>query len=304
MKNNQVLYSYVLNFTGRIRKKANSLPFLLFLVGICLTSFFYFFAEAKYESQLFAAISKNIRRQLPHQYSVKDFTLRAMDISHQFLLKRTPIFKETNIEGIKAGLFRPVTLDLITGDGACGSYAIVLARILKENNIPVRIGQMKVNGQYGGHIFVEAKIEHGWVVLDPFYNLAFKNEDGSLAGFHSINRLWRFYQIQTPGSYNNHYNYDGVRYTNWQKIPFISNVVKSSLDFLIGRTKADTISLRPYFMNIYHHLAWLSGIFLLLLLIQTRRVYKRKIQLQRIYIKQMLKSNTLYYPPASNRSNF
>jgi hypothetical protein len=298
MKNDQFKYRNTNSLTSFIRRKANSLPFLLFCTGICCTSLFYFFAEASYESQLFAAINKSIHKQLPYHHSVKDFTIRAMNISHQFLEKRTAILNGTTVEGIKAGLFRSPMLDLMTADGACGSYTVVLARILKENNIPVRIGQMKVNGHFGGHIFVEAKTEDGWVVLDPFYNLSFKNENGSLADFTHVNRLWRFYQMQTPGNYNHHYNYDAARYTNWNKIPLISSAAKSALDLFIGRVNADKISLRPYLLKVNHHFAWISGIFLFLLIVQALKVYKRRIQLQQLYIRQMLMSNSTLNPAA------
>ena len=107
----------------------------------------------------------------------------------------------------------------MTTNGACGSYSYILSRLLNELKIPNRIAQMKVNGEYGGHILVEAKTPKGWIVLDGLYDLYFKKMNGELASFKDVQDNWNYFRDQVPANYNHQYRFEGVRYTNWSKIP-------------------------------------------------------------------------------------
>ncbi len=266
----------VMRTLHRLKNLPQNLHFLFLLNGILVATFFFFGTESKYEAELFTAISKQIKDSLPKNYSKESFALKATETAYQLEESRYLIFGKQHINGIKANFFRPSTFDLMTGNGACASYAAVLARILKSDDMQVRIGQMKVNGYYGGHMFVETKTESGWVVLDPMFNLVFKNGDGKIAGFKELQQNWNQYQLQLPVNYKAEYNFQEVRYTNWEKIPVITPAIKSMLDFFVGKEKADLISIRPYLLRNYHKLAWVTGIFLLISLLQTARIYKRK----------------------------
>jgi hypothetical protein len=259
-----------------IVKLLTNLHILFLLNGILLASFFFFVTESKYESQLFALISKNVKTNLPADFTEEQFAIKAMEIVNQLEEKRYPVFKDQHIEGTKANIFHPATFDLMTANGACGSYSTVLARILKANDMRVRIGQMKVNGYFGGHMFVEVKTKSGWIVLDPLFNLVFKKANGASATFTDLNQNWDEFKAQVPATYNLDYKYDAVRYTNWEKIPYVTTTIKSALDIFIGKEKADAISVRPYLLRSYHKLAWLTGILLVLNLAKTILVYRKK----------------------------
>ncbi|MEQ1797154.1 MAG: transglutaminase domain-containing protein [Lacibacter sp.] len=260
----------------KIKYIYRNLNFLFLLDGLLLATIFFFASESKYESQLFTAISNKIKDSLPANYSKEAFALKAAETTFTLEENRYVVFGEKKIEGIKANYFHPATVDLMTGNGACASYAAVLASILRADGMQVRIGQMKVNGLYGGHMFVETKTESGWIVLDPMFNQSFKKPDGSLAGFKDLQQNWDFYKTQVPGNYKPEYSYSGVRYANWNKIPVITPAIKSMLNFFIGKEKADQISVRPYLLRIYNKLTWLTGFVLLISLIQTARIYKRR----------------------------
>lgn len=253
-----------------------NLNFLFLLDGLLVATNFFFASESKYESQLFTAISNKIKDSLPANYSKEAFALKATETTFHLEENRYTVFGAKKIEGIKANYFHPATVDLMTGNGACASYAAVLARILKANGMLVRIGQMKVNGLYGGHMFVETKTESGWVVLDPMFNQSFRKKDGSLAGFKDLQQNWDFYKNQVPLNYKLEYSYRDVRYANWNKIPIITPAIKSTLNFFIGKEKADLISIRPYLLRIYNKLAWLTSFVLIVSLVQTARIYKRR----------------------------
>jgi hypothetical protein len=140
----------------------------------------------------------------------------------------------------------------------------------------VRIGQMKVNGVYGGHMFIETETENGWVILDPTYNLAFKKADGSLSSFSELHKNWEQYKQQLPADYPAEYNYEGVRYTNWNKIPGVTTTIKSVLNVLIGKEKADTISIRPYLLRVYNKLAWFTFFVWLIIAFYTFKAFRKK----------------------------
>jgi hypothetical protein len=248
---------------------------LFFLNGVLLASFTYFFIESRYEKEFFAAINKYVKSKLPQQYSLLDFSLKAMEVTSSYQRRGQSIFENAEFSSMKASILKPATVDLTTSIGACGSYSIVLARVLKSNGIPVRIGQMKVNGVYGGHIFVEAKTENGWIVLDPSYNLAFKKAGGRYANFTDLQANWRYYSKQVPYYYDHDYQYQDVRYTNWKRIPLLGVAAKSILTFFVGGKRADKISIRTYLLRNYHTLAWFTFFLWLLTLLLITKVYKK-----------------------------
>ncbi|WP_315819865.1 transglutaminase domain-containing protein [Paraflavitalea speifideaquila] len=125
----------------------------------------------------------------------------------------------------------------MTAQGACGSHAYVLARLLREMNVDVRIPQMTVKGQSAGHIIVEAKASYGWVVLDPLSNVYFRRLNGQLAGFNDVKNNWSYYQQQLPANYNMAYRYEGARYTNWDKIPVVMPLIKNIMYWTMGKEK-------------------------------------------------------------------
>ncbi|MBI1781405.1 MAG: transglutaminase domain-containing protein [Sphingobacteriales bacterium] len=259
-----------------LRNFVKNLYFLCFLNGLLLACLLFFYSESKYETQLFSIIARRIRNELPASTSKNDFAIKAMQTAYDLQAKRYLVFANEHLDGIKANIFHPSTVDLMTGNGACGSYATVLARILKSNDMKVRIAQMKVNDVYGGHIFVETKTENGWIVLDPTFNLAFKKADGSLSSFSDLNKNWEQYKKQLPADYPAEYNYKGVRYTNWEKIPGLTTTIKSILNVVIGKENADSISIRPYLLRVYNKLAWFIFFVWLIIAYYTFKAFRKK----------------------------
>jgi hypothetical protein len=161
-------------------------------------------------------------------------------MTHELLHERQSIFENAYISTVDDGIsFHSVRKDLMAAKGACGSNSLVLARILQSNNFEVRLSQMLVNNKYGGHIVVETKINNRWIIVDPLYNLYFTNPNGTLASFKDINSNWGFFKNQLPEGYDFNYNYAGIRYTNWNKIPILFPLIKKSLDLIMGKESAD-----------------------------------------------------------------
>ena len=171
--------------------------------------------------------------------------------SHSLLVTGDPFLKGKSFSGLEASLLEPTSMDLMTARGACGSYSVVLARILQGYHYQVRIAQMKANGIFADHNIVETKTAHGWVVLDPLFDVYFINPAHKLASFEDVRTNWKFYTSQLPANYDTRYRYEDVRYSNWTKIPVLMPAIKKMLDKTIGKQEADAISLRTYFLRKY-----------------------------------------------------
>lgn len=247
------MYAPVKTFLHRAKLLFISKSSLFLINGFLLASLFYFYSEDTYEKQLFKGIAASISKDLPALNPAREDSIlqKSLDLSYRLLRRRMNIFGDTEFKGLK-GELHPVSFDLMTGRGACGSSSFVLARILQEFNMEVRFPQMKVEGEYGGHIVVEARSSGTWKVLDPLYKLSFKRPDGTLASFADIHANWNYYKQQVPSGYNMAYAYEGVRYTNWSKIPVLMPLVKQSLYLFKGKKATDNTSLRSVVLRKYN----------------------------------------------------
>src|SRR5688572_17064402 len=164
-----------------LKAGVTNLYFLFFLNGFLVSLFVNFEMADSYERKLFSSLADNITSKTHNM--PEDSVLAAMLHATNFLVgSRSSVFKLNStspIEDYAASL----TGDLMTAQGACGSYSKVMVKLAQELNFECRIGQMKVNGVYGGHIIPEIKTSKGWVVIDPMYDLVFKNSKGESASF-------------------------------------------------------------------------------------------------------------------------
>jgi hypothetical protein len=228
-----------------------NLYFLTFLNGFLLATLFYFRMEAKYESELFQAIRTDVNNKIQPGDSQDSMVVKVMHACHDLLTNREAVFGNATFTGIKADLMHPTTVDLMTANGACGSFSVVLARLFDGYHYPVRIAQMKANGVFAAHNIVEVQTRNGWAVLDPLFDVYFIKPTRGLASFSDVQHNWAYYRQQLPKGYDTVYRYADVRYSNWTKIPIILPAVKKILDLALGKPEADTISMRTYFLKLY-----------------------------------------------------
>jgi len=234
-----------------IRRVFSNLYFLTFLNGFLLASLFYFKMEARYEKDLFQAIHSDINTKIRAADTQDSVILKVMHACHNLMSNRVTVFEGKQFGGIKSSLLETTSMDLMTARGACGSFSMVLARVLQDYKYRIRIAQMKVDGVYAQHNLVEVETSHGWVVLDPFYDVYFVNPSNKLASFDDVKNNWNYYKNQLPPGYNMDYRYEDVRYTNWTKIPVILPGIKKVLDLTLGKQEADTLSIRSFFLSKY-----------------------------------------------------
>ena len=254
-----------------LKRIFRNLYFLTFLNGFLLASLFYFKMEGYYENELFKAIRTNIDSKISTSDGQDSVLVKVMQACHSLLGVRSTVFSAQNLDGFNVNYLHPTSVDLMTAWGACGSYSFVLARILREYDFPVRIAQMKANGIFANHNVVEAKTEKGWVVLDPTFDVYFTKPSSGLASFQDVRSDWSYYKHQVPVAYDTSYRYEDVRYSNWGKIPVIMPALKKILDICIGKSRADQISLRIYFLKIYDFYFYLTLLLYIPILILTMR---------------------------------
>lgn len=274
MKN---LKSFKAIFSIRLRKS----HLLIFLNGFLLAALLYFMMENNYESKLFRSLALNVQENV-----AKDSTgmsrenailVHSLNLVYNLEKSRSVIFGPHNIDSWKSNLIQPLTFDLMTGQRACGGFSMVLARLLKEQNIEVRIPQMKVGDTEGGHIVVEAKTSYGWVVLDPSFNVYFKKDINRLASFDDVHQNWATYAVNLPADYNLAYRYEGVRYTNWSKIPVLMPAARGTMNLFWGKERTDSFSLRAALLEKFNVLIKATGLlYLITLIISARYLIRRQ----------------------------
>jgi len=251
--------------------------FILMLNGIFFSSIFYFFIESQYENELFSKISSSIYHECP-ACKIDDelFFVKTMHTTYSMQFSRKVIFDGETFSSIKSVYLRSADSHLMDALGACGSFSTVLARTLQVSGYSVKIAQMKVSGVFGGHMVVEAKEKRGnWVVLDPLFNTAFKDQNGRLVGFEDVKNNWNYYKLQVPSSYDLRYRYEDARFTNWDKFGGLSRTIKKGLDWLLGKQNADSFSLHPYFLNLYQaYLIVLIFLYIPLFFYTLKRCYR------------------------------
>jgi len=126
-----------------LKNAFRNLYFLMFLNGFLLASLFYFKMEAAYENGLFASIKTSIDSKVDDNDTQDSIVIKAMNACSMLMTDRAATFKNGGKLGLQSDFFHPASVDLMTAEGACGSYSEVLARILQTYDYPIRIASAR-----------------------------------------------------------------------------------------------------------------------------------------------------------------
>lgn len=249
---------------------------LVFVFGFLVASLIYFYVEDSYEKKLFETLSLYVKAKTTDTINREEaLLLNCLHLTNILCKNRNSVFSK-EISSFKSSIIHPVTYDLMTATGACGSDSYILSRLLNELKITNRIAQMMVMGRYSGHVVVEAKTSKGWVVLDGSYDLYFKKAGGQLASFKDVQNNWSYFRTQVPSDYKQQYKYEGVRYTNWDKIPVVTPALKGILTFIVGKEAANVFSLRTLLLRKFHLLFQFTVFICLTIFVVVIYKYTRK----------------------------
>lgn len=220
-----------------------------------------FYIDWRFEEELLDNIIYRIKAE-----SVKNdpesLIISAMNIATYMEERNPQIFRGTQFTSLKVKLMSPSFAAFYYGGGACGAHTLFLARLLKKCGLKVKIVQLRVKGEWGGHITLVVENNNKLCLLDPTYNYAFKDSSGGLADIHEVANNWTAYSQRVPANYPPEYNYQsGWRYTNWDKLGILSRTIKSMGIFFYGKQKMENLSVRFYLLGRikYYSLAALLG---------------------------------------------
>jgi hypothetical protein len=229
--------------------------FLVFLAGFLLALCIMFKIDADYTEELFDQLGKHILKEAQANQDNREQTvLRAMHTTYGMQRENKKNLFQYSPQSFKAKYMRSTDLDLLDVSGACGSASMVLARTYMAMNFPTRIGQMYANGHYAGHMVVEVWSNGRWMVLDPLFDQAFYKPDSTLASFKEVQHNFAHYAAQLHKDYPKEYKYQGVRYTNWEKFPLLSPLLKQVMVWHLGQTRTEQFCMRKYFIRF--HQVW------------------------------------------------
>lgn len=235
---------------------------LAFLHGAILMALAVLLFNADYEDRLYDTMTGILDTENMNE---EDTAVALMGLSHALVWPRTEFFSRAPYIPGRGMLFRSGDMQLVDGRDGCGAFSHVLGRLLQQAGYEFRIVQMACDVAPICHILVEARAGGKWIVLDPLYNLAFRNRDGSYASADEISEDWAWFGAQVPPGYDPLFRYQAWQYTNWDKIPVVMPAVKWILDRIPG-LNADGISLRALVLNLYRTYAY-AALFAWILLV-------------------------------------
>ena len=242
---------------------------LAFFSGFFLSLAIFFNINSSYNNDLYSQLGQYINEESDKNgENPFEKMVRAMNVVYNLQKDNIKYIFHYTPNNFKAKYMRSSDLDLLDVSGRCGSSSYVLAETLKNMGFPIRIGQMIVDGKYGGHMLVEAWHNGRWSVLDPSYNQYFYRPDSTLASFNDVSNNFNSYKKQLKPNYEIKYAYEGVRYTNWDKFGEISQAAKYVLIAFYGKTRVERFSVRKYLINfdkIWATIFYLISFFLILM---------------------------------------
>ena len=216
-----------------------------------------FWIHADYEDTLYDAfVLEHVTPGMPDRSKV----LALMEGVHDTVTARRGTFTHASsnqrLVCVRTRLFRSGDLEFAHTTNGCGSYAGMFVEACHRADIRARLCQMRVAGKTV-HILAEAYVDDRWVVVDPHFRQTFLTPEGELASFAEVSANWEYYSAQASDEYDEYgFTFEGVRYTNWHKIPMLLPAVKRILDITLGE-RANCISLRSYCLNVYK--IWFFG---------------------------------------------
>jgi len=231
----------------RISRARFIAPILAFMHGAILAAILILSMLSNFEDQLYDNL---LASAIDADMSEQEIALSLLHVTHRLLEPRYQQFQQSRYNSVLDQVFRSSDTQLIDANRECGSYTHVLGRLLQRAGFEIRIAQMKCGNSWGCHILLEAKVDGRFVSLDALYDLAFFKPNGQLASFSEVGQDWDRYRDQTPSNYVKLYAYEGVRYTNWNKVPILMPALKQLMRVLLG-DKVETLSLRSWVLNVY-----------------------------------------------------
>jgi hypothetical protein len=191
---------------------------------------------------------------------------------------------------IRRTALRSGDLELAQGTEGCGTSSAIFVEACRSAGLRARLCQMILNessNKGAAHILAEVYVDGKWAVVDPICGQVFVGRDGRLAGYKEVAADWAYFAPQAKPFYaEQDLRFQGVRYTNWGKVPVLMPLAKWGLDQAIGKEAADEFSLRTYCLNWYYvYLALILGVICLYNLVRALLLVRAARRRQKAYLQ-------------------
>ena len=247
--------------------------FFLFFLGVSFSIGIKDLIESQYENEILKAVATNIisKTKGKSETAVVD---TAINVCYYLQESRTEILGALEYSSLKSHFPYSSLRSFYIGTGACGYYSMFAARVFMKLGYEPKIVQQRVKGQWGAHITlaIPLKQTQKLILVDPLFHHTFKDSSGQLSSIEAVRSNWAtYYAKNLPSHYVESYNYEqGFRFTNWDKLGYVSRAIYRGLVFTIGQKKTDLFCFRMYFIDTYKvqsFLAFLVSAFCVLMIV-------------------------------------
>ena len=222
---------------------------LVFIAGFLLMLSFSFFLDWSIEEEVLTMLAKKVENST-EKNDFEGKVAKTLNLSYSLIKPTTTILGSENFTSLKIQLISSSFQSFYYGTGACGTSTLFVARLFKKMGIKTKIVEQNVGGVYGAHITLGIEKDNRLILIDPLFNCLFKDSTGKLSDIHQVAGNWNYYAKNLPPDYDTSYNYQGGwRYTNWDKLGFITRAIYKTGCFFAGKEKMDQISLRYYILG-------------------------------------------------------
>ncbi len=232
-----------------------------------------------FEEEILDALARHVKATCSQQ-DPEDLIICAMNTAAFVEERNSEVLGKANFNSLKVKLMSSSFVAYNYNGGACGGYTLFLARLLKKIGFKEKVVQLKVNGIWGGHMALGIEKQNKLLLIDPFFNYAFKDSTGHLCDINEIAKNWHtFHSNHLPQGYDKKFNYQsGWRFTNWDKFGFVSRSFYYTGIFIWGRSKMDNLSMRYWLLGLsrFYSLISFLGFVLFLLIAFIPSIEKRK----------------------------
>ena len=195
----------------------------VFIAGFLLMFSLSIFMDWRFEEEVVNNLAIHVRSKC--QSSNKQDIIRTALHDASYLDERnTELLGDKTFKTLRVNLMSESFAPYWYGGGACGGYSLFLSRLLRKMGFETKVIQLRANGVFGAHISLGIVDGNRILLIDPLYNLAYKDSVGNLVDIHEVANNWNnYYRYQVPQNYNLKYNYqEGWRFTNWDKFGSLS----------------------------------------------------------------------------------
>ena len=209
------------------------------------------YMDWKFEEEVLQNLATHVNTRIKNPKKI-DIIQSALNDASYLDERNTELLGDKTFNTLRVYLMSESFAPYFYGGGACAGYSLFLSRLLGKLGFETKIIQLKVKGVPGGHITLGIVDGNRLLLVDPLYNLAYKDSSGNLVDIHDVAKNWNnYYRYQVPQNYNLKYDYqEGWRFTNWDKFGSFSRGIYKIGVFIFGKKKVDNFSFASEFSGL------------------------------------------------------